>query len=42
MERCSLAKFKVAAELFPFRFTMLRKKAVKDGGGWEVMRDLNA
>jgi hypothetical protein len=36
-------KFKVAAAQFPcFRFTMLRKKKVSDGGGWEVMKVINA
>lgn len=34
-------KFKVAAELFPFVFLMLRKKKVSEGGGWEYMRSLD-
>jgi len=36
----SAVKIKVAAALFPFRFTMLRKRKVKDGGGWDIIRDL--
>ena len=28
-------KIKVAAELFPFEFIAIKKKAKKDGGGWE-------
>lgn len=28
-------KIKVAAELFPFAFIAIKKKAKKDGGGWE-------
>jgi hypothetical protein len=36
-------KFKVAAQMYPFlRFLTIRKRRVKDGGGWEVLRDLNA
>jgi hypothetical protein len=38
----AILKFKVAAAQFPFRFTMIRKRKVKDGGRWEVIRDLNA
>lgn len=39
----ALVKFKVAAELFPwFRFLAIRKKKVKEGGGWEIIKDLNA
>jgi hypothetical protein len=34
-------KFKIAAEMFPFEFKMLRKRPAKAGGGWEVMRHLN-
>ena len=29
-------KIKVAAELYPFRFFAIKKKAIKVGGGWEV------
>ena len=36
----AIVKFKVAAELFPFRFLMIRKRKVKDGGGWDTIRDL--
>jgi hypothetical protein len=28
-------KIKVAAAMFPFRFTAVKPKAKKDGGGWE-------
>lgn len=28
-------KIKVAAELFPFRFIAIKKRAKKDGGGWD-------
>lgn len=38
----AVVKFKVAAEAFPlYRFTAIRKKRAKEGGGWEVLRDLN-
>ena len=29
-------KIKVAAELYPFRFFMVRKQKKKDGGGWDI------
>jgi hypothetical protein len=29
-------KIKLAAELFPFRFFLCRKKLKRDGGGWDV------
>jgi hypothetical protein len=29
-------KLKVAAEMFPFRFFQARKRAKKDGGGWDI------
>ena len=29
-------KIKVAASLYPFRFFLAKKKAKKDGGGWDV------
>ena len=29
-------KIKVAAELYPFAFFAIKKKAKKDGGGWEI------
>jgi len=28
-------KIKVAAEMYPFRFFVIRKQKKKDGGGWE-------
>jgi hypothetical protein len=31
-------KIKVAAAMFPYRFYLVRKRAVKDGGGWEIKR----
>lgn len=38
----SLAKFKIAADQLPwFRFLAIRKKKVKEGGGWEVIKELN-
>lgn len=30
------AKIKIAADLYPFKFIAVKKKAKKDGGGWEV------
>lgn len=39
----AMAKFKIAARLFPFaRFRMIRKLKISEGGGWETIRDLNA
>jgi hypothetical protein len=35
----AILKFKIAAAQFPFRFTMVRKRKVKDGGGWEIIRE---
>lgn len=29
-------KIKVAASLYPFRFFVVKKKAKKNGGGWDV------
>ena len=29
-------KIKVAAELYPFEFIAVKKRAKRDGGGWEV------
>lgn len=29
-------KIKVAAEMYPFRFFLVRAKAKKDGGGWDI------
>lgn len=34
-EEAGLVRLKVAAEVFPFRFVSLRKRAKKDGGGWD-------
>lgn len=36
----ALVKFKVAAELYPFTFKAIRKKKVREGGGWEIIRQL--
>jgi hypothetical protein len=30
------AKIKIAADLYPFKFIAVKKKAKKDGGGWAV------
>ena len=30
------AKIKIAADLYPFRFYAIKKKAKKHGGGWDV------
>lgn len=30
------AKIKIAADLFPFRFIAVTKRAKKNGGGWDV------
>lgn len=29
-------KIKVAADMYPFRFIALKKKAKRDGGGWSI------
>ena len=34
-------KFKMAAELYPFDFVMLRKQKAKDGAGWLCIKHLN-
>lgn len=31
----ALVKIKIAAAMFPFPFVALKKRALKDGGGWE-------
>ena len=36
MEDDAWVKFKVASEMFPFSFRLVKKKAKKDGGGWEI------
>ena len=36
MEDDAWVKFKVAADLFPFAFRLARKRAKKDGGGWDI------
>ncbi len=36
MEEDAYAKFKIAADLFPFTFRLARKRAKKDGGGWDL------
>lgn len=36
MEDDAWVKIKVAAEKFPFAFSLIRKRAKKDGGGWDV------
>ena len=37
----AMVKFKVAAEMFPFMFLMLRKIRQSDGGGWEVIKRID-
>lgn len=34
-EEAALVRIKVAATLYPFPFVALRKRAKKDGGGWD-------
>lgn len=36
MEDDAWVKFKVAAEMFPFKFRLAKKRTKKDGGGWEI------
>lgn len=36
MEEAAFIRIKVAADKFPFRFVLVRKKAKKDGGGWDI------
>ena len=39
MEDDAWVKLKVAAERFPeFHFVLIRRKAKKDGGGWDIKR----
>lgn len=32
----SMVKVKVAAEVFPFRFFIVRTRLKRDGGGWDI------
>jgi hypothetical protein len=36
MEEDANVKLKVAAELYPFRFVLVRVKPKRDGGGWNI------
>ena len=36
MQDDAWVKLKVAADKFPFRFRLVKKKPAKDGGGWDV------
>lgn len=36
MEDDAWVKLKVAAQLIPLRFVLAKKRAKKDGGGWEI------
>lgn len=36
MQDDAAVKIKVAADLYPFRFLLVRVRAKKDGGGWDV------
>lgn len=40
MEDDAWVKLKVAADKFPFRFTLIRQKLKREGGGWDV-KELN-
>lgn len=32
----SMVKIKVAAEIYPFKFVLVRSKLKKNGGGWDI------
>lgn len=36
MHAAGQAKLKIAAERFPFRFLLVKRRLVRDGGGWEL------
>lgn len=36
MREAAFVRIKVAAELYPFRFVLIRAVAKKDGGGWKI------
>ena len=36
----AIVKFKIAAEQFPFKFQMIRKQKVSEGGGWLTIREI--
>jgi predicted nuclease of restriction endonuclease-like RecB superfamily len=39
----AMVRFKTAARLFPHhRFLAIRKKKVSEGGGWEIVKELNS
>lgn len=38
MEDDAWVKLKVAAQLIPLQFVLAKKRAKKDGGGWEIKR----
>jgi len=37
MQEDANVKIKVAAEMYPFRFVIVRSRPKKDGGGWNVI-----
>lgn len=36
MEEAAFVRIKVAADKFPFRFRLIRKRLKRDGGGWDI------
>lgn len=36
MQEDANVKLKVAASMYPFRFSLIRKRAKKNGGGWDI------
>lgn len=36
MEEAAFVRIKVAADKFPFRFRLIRKRLRRDGGGWDI------
>jgi len=36
MERAAHVRIKVAADKFPFRFVLAKKRLARDGGGWSI------
>lgn len=38
MQEDANVKLKVAADMYPFEFYLVRKKSKKDGGGWSIKK----